>query len=197
MALSKRTQDILKASLADSVTAREVTQLLDATQASFTGQIAGMTTDVTIDADVAGLAGNVTLVADSMTDIDGLILAWNTANPGNTLTLSSGLGNQVPTADITLAGGADLVPATTASFSGMVDVIDPAIVITLSGGAGGGTLSSRAKRVLKWNFCDSRAYAEFISVVEYGSGTLSDRTKRILSWVLCDRRAYLEIIASL
>lgn len=75
--------------------------------AQFDGQVAGMTTDVIIDADVAGLAGNVTLTADSVTDIDGLILAWNTANPTNTLTLFSGDGTQIPTANITLTGGLD------------------------------------------------------------------------------------------
>jgi len=75
--------------------------------AQFTGQVAGMTTNVTIDADTAGVAGNITLTADSVTDIDGLISAWNLANPSNTITLTTGDGSQVPTADITLAGGAD------------------------------------------------------------------------------------------
>ena len=75
--------------------------------AQFDGQVAGMTTDVIIDADNTGLAGNVTLVADSIKDIDQLILDWNTANPTNTLTLSAGDGSQVPTADIVLAGGVD------------------------------------------------------------------------------------------
>lgn len=75
--------------------------------AQFDGQVAGMTTDVIIDADNTGLAGNVTLVADSIKDIDQLILDWNTANPTNTLTLTAGDGSQVPTADIVLAGGID------------------------------------------------------------------------------------------
>lgn len=78
-----------------------------ATFAQFEGQVAGMTTDVTIDADVAGLAGNITLVADSLTDIDGLIAAWNLANPANEVTLSAGDGSQIPTANIVLAGGTD------------------------------------------------------------------------------------------
>jgi len=86
-----------------------------AVAAQFIGQVAGMTTDVTIDADVAGIAGNVTLIADSITDIDGLIAAWNLANVGNELTLSAGIGTQIPTADIDLAGGADLIPEVPAS----------------------------------------------------------------------------------
>lgn len=77
----------------------------------FTGQVAGMTTDVTITADVAGLAGDITLVQDG-SDIDALIAAWNLANAANTVTLTAGDGSQIPTANITLAGGADEVPAT-------------------------------------------------------------------------------------
>lgn len=84
--------------------------------AQFSGQVAGMTTNVTIDADVAGAAGNITLVADSIKDIDTLISDWNLANPANTVTLSAGNGAQVPTANIVLSGGtnssdANLAPA--------------------------------------------------------------------------------------
>lgn len=79
-----------------------------AVAAQFQGQVAGMTTDVTIDADVPGAAGNITLVADSVTDIDGLIAAHNlAADPDEQVTLSAGDGSQIPTADITLAGGED------------------------------------------------------------------------------------------
>jgi hypothetical protein len=86
-----------------------------AVAASFSGQVAGMTTDVEISADVAGSAGNITLIADSVTDIDGLILAWNTGNPGNEVSLVSGDGSQVPTAGITLSGGSDASDANTAA----------------------------------------------------------------------------------
>jgi hypothetical protein len=81
-----------------------------AVAAQFSGQVAGMTTDVTIDADVAGIAGNVTLVAAPLTDIDALIAAHNLAFPANTLTLSVGDGTQIPTANIVLSGGADAYP---------------------------------------------------------------------------------------
>jgi len=77
-----------------------------AVASQFTGQVAGMTTNVTIDADVAGIAGDITLVQDG-SDIDALITAWNGANIGNTVTLSLGDGSQIPTANIVLAGGAD------------------------------------------------------------------------------------------
>ena len=72
---------------------------ISAIAASFSGQIAGMTTDVEISADVAGLAGNVTLVGDGVADIDGLIATWNLANVGNELTLDSGDGSQIPDLD--------------------------------------------------------------------------------------------------
>jgi hypothetical protein len=86
-----------------------------AVAAQFDGQVAGMTTDVTIDANIAGASGNITLVADG-SDIDALILDWNTTNFGNTVTLSAGDGSQVPTEDIVLTGGADLVPASNPSL---------------------------------------------------------------------------------
>lgn len=78
-----------------------------ATAAQFQGQVAGMTTDITIDADVAGAAGNITLTQDG-SDIDTLIANHNAGAPADEqVTLSSGDGSQVPTADITLTGGAD------------------------------------------------------------------------------------------
>lgn len=80
--------------------------------ASFTGQVAGMTTNVTIDADVAGEDGNLVLLSfDGSDDIDTVIAAWNLANPGNEVTLSSGDGSQIPDngEEITLSGGADAV----------------------------------------------------------------------------------------
>lgn len=93
--------------------------------AQFQGQVAGMTTDVTIDADVAGAAGNITLTADSITDIDGLIVVWNLANPANEVTLSAGDGSQIPTANIVLSGGSNasdgnLAPAKAAMGSDLM-----------------------------------------------------------------------------
>jgi hypothetical protein len=90
-----------------------------AVAASFEGQVAGMTTDVTIEADNAGTIGNsVLLVGDGVKDVDTLISDWNTANPANTITLAAGDGSQIPDnlEEIQLAGGsnasdADLVSA--------------------------------------------------------------------------------------
>jgi hypothetical protein len=69
------------------------------TQASFTGMIAGMTTPVTITATNIGLSGNsVVLTADGTSSINTLIANWNTANPSNLISLTSGDGTQIPAA---------------------------------------------------------------------------------------------------
>ena len=68
-----------------------------ATYASFTGMIPGMTTSVTITATNIGTIGNsVILDADGTSSINTLIANWNTANPGNTIALTSGDGTQIP-----------------------------------------------------------------------------------------------------
>lgn len=94
---------------------------IPATFGQFSGSVTGFAG--VVNANVAGVAGNVTLTADSITDIDALIAAHNLAFPANTLTLGSGLGTQVPEEDIVLSGGAALVPAVAASFSGSKAVV--------------------------------------------------------------------------
>jgi hypothetical protein len=98
---------------------------IPAVAAFFEGQVAGMTEDVRIEADNAGAAGNSILLAfDGLDDIDTVLLAWNTANPGNTATLASGDGSQVPDnlEEIQLANGADAI------------AIDDAVEFTLASG---------------------------------------------------------------
>ncbi len=82
-----------------------------AVAAHFTGVVAGLTTPVTITANTAGSAGNVSLVADSVKTVATLISDWNTAHPSNQLTLTSGVGTQVPTANIPLTGGSNAADA--------------------------------------------------------------------------------------
>ena len=60
----------------------------------------------TVTADNVGTAGDVTLTADGTKDVDALVLAHNAANPGNTLTVVSG-GTVVPATDLVLTGGSD------------------------------------------------------------------------------------------
>ena len=65
----------------------------------------------TINANTAGIIGNVSLTADGTRSIATLIAAWNTANPSNQLTVE-GDGTQIPIAGtIILTGGADPIPA--------------------------------------------------------------------------------------
>lgn len=85
---------------------------LAATNASFTGQIAGMTTNVTISAVTAGAAGNVVVGgANGTLTVTQIVAAWNVSNPSNTIVLSSGDGTQIPTSgSFTLTGGANATP---------------------------------------------------------------------------------------
>lgn len=83
-------------------------------QAEFVGQVAGMTTSVTIRAIEAGEAGNnVLLVGDGVRSVTLLINDWNeNAAEGELISLVSGSGAQIPDdqEEIQLAGGVDAVP---------------------------------------------------------------------------------------
>jgi hypothetical protein len=60
------------------------------THASFTGQLPGMISSVTITANNLGSGGNsVLLVGNGTSSISSLISAWNTANPSNMITLTT------------------------------------------------------------------------------------------------------------
>lgn len=77
-----------------------------AVAAHFTGIPAGASTSVTITANTAGTAGNVSIPWTGSETITAGILAWNTAHPTNQVTLTSGSGSQTPTAgSSTLSGG--------------------------------------------------------------------------------------------
>jgi hypothetical protein len=87
--------------------------------AYFSGQIPGMILNVTITANNPGSAGNsVVLPGDGTSSINTLISNWNTANPSNQVTLTSGNGTQVPDA------------GTYASFSGTILGTSTPVVIT-------------------------------------------------------------------
>jgi len=95
------------------------------TAASYTGIPAGCATSVTVTAANGGTVGNITLTGDGVKDIATLISDWNTANPTNTVTLTSGSGIQVPTALATLplTGGVN-------GKDGLdVNVISPLVII--------------------------------------------------------------------
>jgi len=80
---------------------------------TFSGKVAGMTTDVVITADVAGTWGNITLPVVSGNDIEQMIADWNLANPTNTVTFTSGNPEQIPTEAIELTGGTNYTRADT------------------------------------------------------------------------------------
>jgi hypothetical protein len=83
------------------------------TQASFTGSVAGMTSSVTIQANVVGTAGNVTLSGDGTLTINQIIVAWNSGHASNqAVVLTAGDGTQVPNTgtSIALTGGTANVP---------------------------------------------------------------------------------------
>lgn len=78
--------------------------------AHYTGTPAGASTPVTITANNAGTVGNaVSLSFDGVTTISGEIANWNSANPSNMVTLTSGNGGQTPNNGVivALAGGTD------------------------------------------------------------------------------------------
>lgn len=120
--------------------------------ASFSGQVAGMTTDVDIEADNVGEDGNlVVLTGDGAQDIDALILDWNTNNPANTISLTSGDGSQIPDlgAEIELAGGVDANPG------------DDQALVAAQAAMGSESLSEAALECLTLALTDAKAAEEF------------------------------------
>jgi hypothetical protein len=117
--ISKNDEKVLAITLANEKMASEIVArvideepaaVVQAAAASFTGQVAGMIANVTIEADDEGSAGNdIALTGDGVKDIDTLISDHNTANPSATISLADGDGSQVPDdqEEIQLAGGAD------------------------------------------------------------------------------------------
>lgn len=114
--LTAKEKKTLKSMLADRAGAITDKLATAAALASFSGQVAGMTTDVVITADEAGAAGNdVLLTFDGVADIAAVLAAWNLANPTKTASVTSGDDSQIPdnAEEIQLASGSD-APALTA-----------------------------------------------------------------------------------
>lgn len=82
----------------------------DGAYATYTGQVSGMTTDVTLTADTIGVVGNtISLVGDGVKTIAALISDWNSTYPANTVTVTAGDDTQIPDEKVllTLDGGVD------------------------------------------------------------------------------------------
>jgi hypothetical protein len=132
-----------------SLTAGNGTQVPDAgTHASYSGTILGTTTPVVITANVLGTNGSlVSLRGDGTSSINTLIANWNTANPSNQITLTSGDGTQIP------AGGIF------ATYTGTPTGLTSAITLTaLTSGVNGNNIqltgdgtSSIDTLVANWN----------------------------------------------
>jgi len=136
-----------------------------AVAASFEGQVAGMTTDITIEADTADADGNnIVLTFDGLDDIDAAIAAWNLANPANTATLTAGDGSQIPDnlEEIQLAGGADAVADSDADLA-------PALAAF-----GTQSLTASAQERLKSALCDETAANEFKSKYDAFVSAIND-----------------------
>lgn len=151
--------------------------------ASFSGQVAGMTEDVTIVADNEGVAGNsISLSFDGSDDIDTVLAAWNLANPSNQATLTEGDGSQIPDnlETIDLAGGVDaeaevpgeLEMSVAAGLMREARVVEGSIVQVLSGDMKGMELS-----VLSVDYDADTAELEFST--ETLDGTESDTVVKV------------------
>jgi hypothetical protein len=93
-----------------------VTAMAAATLVDVTG------TDNTDTIIVAAAANLTSGAASTGSTIAQLIAAFNVANPANTLTLTAGVGTQVPQANIVLSGGVDRVDATAIQIAAAFEV---------------------------------------------------------------------------
>lgn len=161
MALSAKARKRLELVMNSRQSAQEVADQIDlgppvtAVAASYTGTPTGCATPVTIDADVAGTAGNVTLTGDGASTIAQLITAWNAANPTNTLTVSAGDDSQTPDnlAPIALSGGIDAVVKTAFSAKTkkrlQIGLANRLVALEVEATVmGGDVLGAKARRVL-------------------------------------------------
>ncbi len=132
-----------------TLTSGNGTQVPDAgTYASYTGTILGTSTPVTITANDLGTVGDlVILTGNGSSSINTLITNWNTANPSNQVTLTSGDGTQIP------AGGIF------ASYTGTIAGTSTTVTLTaLTAGTNGNSIaltgdgtSSIDTLVANWN----------------------------------------------
>lgn len=82
--------------------------------ASYSGSDLGLATVVSIQANSAGVSGNIQLNFDGSSTISATISNWNAANATNLISLISGDGSQIPQkGSLNLSGGTDAIPAIT------------------------------------------------------------------------------------
>lgn len=105
---------VLQASNALSSSLVTLVPAAAAVSASYSGTPEGYTSSVTITAQTAGSAGNITLVLDGTSTLSALLSEWNSTYTANQLILTSGIGTQVPLAGtLSLTGGTNAIDAVT------------------------------------------------------------------------------------
>jgi len=172
MALTNRSKKVLADALRDM---KGVNDELDAAlediaavKSSFDGTVnleGGGTFTLTVEADVAGVAGDKQIVGDGVSDCDTLI--------GAGYTVSAGGASILKDLDVVeISGGVDAASSNgtlsdIAKFelrNGMCD--DEAyeeLVAAIENGSGSSALSSNTKKIMRWMFCDNRAYLDFLA----------------------------------
>jgi hypothetical protein len=83
---------------------------LEQDSAEFIGRVAGMISDVTIEANIAGPSGNsISIFFNGVSTINATVSSYNIGNPSNMITFVSGDGNQIPNSSTTmqLSGGSN------------------------------------------------------------------------------------------
>src|ERR1700677_1294731 len=151
-----------------------------AAAAHFTGTVAGLSTSVTITASNVGTIGNsISLVGNGTNTVSTLITNWNTANPSNQCTLTSGTGTQIPSngATINLSGGvtASTSANVAAHFTGTVPGLSTSVTVTaVTAGANGNNIilmgnssSTVSALITAWNTANPTNTATLTS----GTGT--------------------------
>lgn len=97
---------------------------------AYTGTPAGAGGVVTIDADIAGAAGDlITITGDGILDVQNLINVWNAGNGGNTATVTAGGAEVITLGEVvTLTGGANQQPDGSAATCQRVKFTDDVTV---------------------------------------------------------------------
>jgi hypothetical protein len=155
----------------------------------FTGQVSGMSTDVTVTADNDGVLSGIELNFNGSLTITLAISDWNTLNPSNTCTLTSGDGSQIPAnkAKITLGGGTDPSLITVTSDAQLGDVEEQTIAFSEEAPTGTWTVDLTY---------DGTTYTSPVITSNNDTTALDNALLDIVSQVLVDKSVNLGIPVS-
>lgn len=175
MALTRRSKKILSWALRDMKNTYEnidncLTDI-SATKASFDDTVneeGGGTFTLTVEADSAGAAGNDSITGNGTDDCSTLIGALT-----ESYTISSGGANILANGEtVEISGGQDL-QTSGGSLSEVAKIhlrnglcdkrAYDELISAIENGSGSSSLSYRTKKIMKWMFCDNRAYRDFLN----------------------------------